>query len=560
MKKKLANKILAGVLASAMIFSMAACGNDDGKKPSGSGSAQPSGSGSGTTATPAPAANTPAPTPKPAPLKITVALPSDEEHLEADEYYDRLVKEINEYTNMDITWTFVSSAAYYDQLNEKIKAGNVEDVIVGPNAIDDQTVLGAAKQGLFWDLAPYLNLDEYENIKAIPEATKRAISVNGAVYYLPRFRTLARNGFGYRKDWLEKLGLKEPTDWDSFKAMLDAFTNRDPDGNGIKDTQGLVVDSWSGVWDIIFMWWGVPDGWGLDSKGDLIHYSQTAEYKEALKAVRELYELGYINDGSVEGIPQFEELGPGAVRKEYFATQKAGCMIQVLDEIRKAEGTFESADVGIATEDNPVVELGNIIDCGKGSHVKAFQGGFNGTIMISKTNIKTEDQLKQVLNFINRLNDGKMWTLIDHGWEGVTWELDENGYLSLYEKDKLAEMGVSTKFRNGFNQVLVYYNDGEKNPRTAVVAPPTSAIRIQEDALYASGQAYVVPNYGSGYVAKTQEDSGQELSDIITKAQVDFITGRIDENGLNEAIARWASAGGTQLTAEMNELYHAAGN
>jgi len=50
-----------------------------------------------------------------------------------------------------------------------------------------------------------------------------------------------------RQDWIEQLGLQQPTTLDEFYAVLKAFTERDPDGNGQNDTYGL---STAGLYDI----------------------------------------------------------------------------------------------------------------------------------------------------------------------------------------------------------------------------------------------------------------------------------------------------------------------
>ncbi|MFC7614152.1 extracellular solute-binding protein [Actinokineospora soli] len=44
-----------------------------------------------------------------------------------------------------------------------------------------------------------------------------------------------------RKDWREKLGLPLPKSWSELDAMAEAFTRRDPDGNGKADTHGYVI-------------------------------------------------------------------------------------------------------------------------------------------------------------------------------------------------------------------------------------------------------------------------------------------------------------------------------
>ena len=560
MKKKVASKVLVGALASAMVFSMAACGNDD-NNPSGS---NPSGS-STPNVTNAP--NTPSETPKPAPMKVSFAVPSDEEHLEANEWYDKLVNGINEYTNMDVEWQWMETGSYYEQLNEKVKAGNVADIVIGPTdpLNGDTTVLSAAKEGLFWDLAPYIN--DYDNLAAIPEATKKALSTNGSLYFLPRCRDLGRLGFGYRQDWAEKLQLKisDPMTWQEFKDMLYAFTYNDPDGNGVNDTQGLVLDQWYDAFKSIFAWFNVPDQWGLDEKGDLIHYTQTKAYKTALKEIRSLYEDGLINDGSVEGIPVFTEIAAGKIRTDYASVGKVGVFIQVLDDVRKWElGGGGLREQGFGTVEKPAVRLESAVDTGNGIHVKANKGGYNGTIMISTINIKTEDQLRRVLQFLNDLNDGEMIQLMDYGWEGKTYNIDENGYVNLWTKaeDGLEEAGVgSTKYRNGFNQTRTMIT-APANAQTITTAPPTEEIQKREDYLKAWNVDYAIPNLGSGYSAATLEvgEITSAMNTIITEAEIAYIKGEIDENGLDDALSRWLQAGGEQATKEMNELYHAAGN
>ena len=44
-----------------------------------------------------------------------------------------------------------------------------------------------------------------------------------------------------RKDWLDKLGLEEPSTMDEVADMLRAFINDDPDGDGEADTIGLAM-------------------------------------------------------------------------------------------------------------------------------------------------------------------------------------------------------------------------------------------------------------------------------------------------------------------------------
>ena len=549
MKKNVASKIIAGALASAMVLSMAACGGDEAQSSTPGSSTPSSSEATPSSSEKAPEATaTPDPGPDMTPLNVTIALPSDQTHTEANAEYDKLVAELNEYLQMNITWDWMDTNSYYEQLGLDIIAGDVADVMVVGK---DATFLGAAEEGLFWDLAPYI--DDYDNLKTIPQATRENASHNGKMYGLPRSRTLARNGLGYRVDWLNNLGLAEPTTWENFYNMLYAFTYNDPDGNGVDDTVGLFLDSWSGVWDIMMTWFGVPNVWGIDANGDLIHKSQTAEYKTALAAFRQLYADGVINNGS-NGIPDFREVGAGKARNEGLRTQLGGCGVQVLDDQRKVETYFE--DQGITTSDNPIYTLQGAVDTGLGTLCYPTTG-MNNMIAISTKTIKTEDQLRRVLQMMNDFNDGEVLNLIEYGWENLTYGLDENGYVTLYNNDELAAAGVTTgNYRNGFNQVLPYFT-AEENARPVTTAPASTPITILEQELYAENIQYCVPNYGASYTSDFYVANGAALDTILSDAQLKYIVGEIDEAGLEEQLKTWWTAGGETVTKEMNAKYHA---
>ncbi len=542
---KIAKKILSCAVVGTMVVGLVGCGAEETTSTSTTTSTP---AATTTEATPAPEAEA---TPVP-PLAISVSLPTNDEHLEQNDYYDRLVQEINEYTNMDITWEWNNDATYYDDehLGLKIATADVADVIVtGKTA----AFLAAAEEGLFWDLADYI--DEFDNLATIPQATRMNASYNGKMYGLPRSRTLARNGLGYRLDWVENLGLKEPTTWDEYKDMLYAFTYNDPDGDGADNTVGLGLDSWTGVFNIIGTWFGVPNEWGIDANGDLIYYAVTEEFKTAMTAVRELYDLGVINNGS-NGIPDFMEVAAGATRKELLNNGLAGSGIQVLDDQRKVETYFE--DQGLADPEEPIYTLAGYIDTGKGALCYPTTG-MNNLIAISTKTVKTEEQLRQVLGFLNDMNDGVIMNLIEYGWEGITYDLDENGYIVLKSGDELGAAGISTTYRNGFNQVIPYFTAAE-NDRPQTVAPASTVVTKLEQQLYADDIKYCVANFGAQYTSQTMVEQGGALGTIINDAMIGYIKGEIDEAAFDAAIESWKTAGGDTVTAEMNALYHAAGN
>lgn len=549
---KNAKKLLALALAGAMVFGLAACGDS---KTSTSTSTTTSTSTSTSTEVSTSVEQEPV---KLEPLTISVLLGSTNTlHEEADENYDRLVAYINEYTNMDVQWQWIEYANIGSETNNRIAAGNFSDIMqVGNDAVFQK----AALEGYFWDITDYI--DDYDNLATIPAATRANISINGRIYALPRVRNLARNGFGYRADWCDNLGLfqdreyNQPQTIDEFYQMIYEFTYNDPDGNGVNDTYGLAIDSWSGVWNISNVWFGVPNTWGIDSNGDLIYYIMTDEWKTAMKTYRKWYQEGLIYQ-------DYMSVGAGKARSELLNTSKCGSNFQVLDDQRKVETYFEGADVALADPDEPIYMLGGYLDGGYGPKCLPTTG-YNGMVAISKQNIKTEEQLRQVLQFLNDLNDGDVLTAIDYGFEGVTYSIDEDGYIHVFSAEELPE-GVSSTFHNGFNQVLPYYT-ADANARKNTVAPASTVVTILENKLYDEDIPYCVPNYGAGYTSATATEKGADLDAILFGTADElgainkYIQGEIDDAGLDEMLNTWWTAGGEQMTKEMNAAYHAAGN
>ena len=103
--------------------------------------------------------------------------------------------------------------------------------------------------------------------------------------------------------WLKKLGLQEPKTTADFKAMLEAFKTRDPNGNGKADEVPLSGSTEAfGMHIIPYLMNGFiydDDRTYLllkDGKADIA--ANKPEWKEGLAYVRSLYEEGLIDPGA----------------------------------------------------------------------------------------------------------------------------------------------------------------------------------------------------------------------------------------------------------------------
>ena len=107
-----------------------------------------------------------------------------------------------------------------------------------------------------------------------------------------------------RTDWMQKLGLEDPQNWDDLYKIIDAFVHQDPDGNGVDDTIGLTFskDLWNSNFQMdglfnVFGSYPKKNFWVDDpnEEGKVIFGAFADETKAALEVVSKMYADGLID-------------------------------------------------------------------------------------------------------------------------------------------------------------------------------------------------------------------------------------------------------------------------
>ncbi|MGO4545541.1 extracellular solute-binding protein [Paenibacillus sp. 2TAB23] len=144
------------------------------------------------------------------------------------------LKYLAEKTNTKLDIVFLPHTQMDQQLSTKYAAGDIPDVVMGWNASGE---LFANNQLL--ELNEYI--DQYgPNLKkVIPKAAWDAVTIDGKILGIPEPAggNVTENSIFYvRKDWMDKVGITEaPKTPDELLALLRAFRDQDPNGNGQKD-------------------------------------------------------------------------------------------------------------------------------------------------------------------------------------------------------------------------------------------------------------------------------------------------------------------------------------
>ena len=145
-----------------------------------------------------------------------------------------------------------------------------------------------------------------------------------------------RNGFGYRKDWADKLGLGAPETVEDVYNMAKAFTEQDPDGDGQNNTYGLCLCKYTGPIDLIQTWFGAGNAW-VERDGKLIPSHMTDEYWEAVNYVKRMYDEGLVySDWAIRDTNTWAD---GVKNGE------CGMMLDVLDNSRRIWDYFVNNNI-----------------------------------------------------------------------------------------------------------------------------------------------------------------------------------------------------------------------
>ncbi|GHU65749.1 hypothetical protein FACS1894184_02170 [Clostridia bacterium] len=232
-----------------------------------------------------------------------------------DSTFQPVVDAFKEATGITIKFIKPDHSVYYDQLNLAFASGDIPDLM----EIGSTNYPTYASNGALWDMtAAWENSALRASGVVTEENYVNALKIDGKLYGFPL--SMGNGTITYvRQDWLDKLGLATPTNYDEFVEMLRAFTQDDPDGNGVDDTFGITAPgliNGETPYDIYlreFYQDAKPDFYQKDD-GVWVDGMQEPQMIDALNRLRDVYQKGYMD---VEVITN----NTSAAREKFYAGQ-----------------------------------------------------------------------------------------------------------------------------------------------------------------------------------------------------------------------------------------------
>ena len=303
---------------------------------------------------------------------------------------------------LDIEW--VPSGDLETKTELLLSSGDLPEVMMTQNNATRPALIRAIKSGAFWDLTPFLgDFSNYPNLRDnTPPNWQKYLSVDGKIYAVPRSRSRIDIGIKIRKDWLDQLGLPVPTTLDEYRNALKMIVESDLDGNGAKDTLGLIghdflVADGDNAFGAAF---GLLDP-HFDENGGFIPKQLNPKYADMVEWFRGLYADGILpKEFSVIKKTQAEEL---------YKTGRAASYARSIWWDKEFEDSISKTQPG--------AKIVNLALQGPGGWSVDLAAGTNGGFYISKK--VPEEKVKQILDYFEFTASDEMTDLAYYGLEGI---------------------------------------------------------------------------------------------------------------------------------------------
>ena len=454
-------------------------------------------------------------------------------------------------------WGYEISHGQEDQWRVRIASGDIPDFNVRWR--EDLVQIGAVRE-----------VPEEMLLQHMPRYMQQAFELGGDILYhrtmvngrnmgIPAVLSIAAAGPGMviRKDWLDAIGYETrpvagtyfhegPDSLAELEEIFLKFRNEDPDGNGRRDTFGLMPYQGGGsIGDRAMFFPNILGAFGVrlntwEERGDDLQYSQIrTAYRDALRFLNSWYEREIIH-------PEFVVADSAEMRRK-FGNGLIGAF-----ESWSAQLTSPSTSQawGMLKANNPDVEPVIAVSPAGPS---GQRGTYSRSAVWSPSSVGvdvSDEKLAKILEILDEMyNNPEVYATAFYGIRGTHWDYDEGG---------------SPIRAEGWTSPASLMKSGATYFRLTAV--PTSV-----EFLYMGGNTwrYPVNNYlvrnqtalDFGFLPTLDEDF-QVLSADVKAVEDEFffkaIAGEIDIDAAWDGyVASWRNAGGDRLLDEITRQYRA---
>lgn len=299
-----AKKLIAILLALALVLSLAACGGDSGSSQSSSTASNSSDSGESSAAADADGGES-AQEPAAGEATFRVAIVRWSEAWGLTFGDTAILKEAAQETGVSIDWETYYAADWSEQKSLLLAGGNLPDAFFGNNALTDADV--SQNKASFVELTDLINANMPNLTKILGEDSlmkAQCVDADGTIYSLPKklpLRPITANQMYINTKFLDALKMDMPDTYEDLANFMIACAKEDPDGNGQADTLGQSIAISAAYTDMnnLLLPFGVQTSrvgnyMGMED-GKPVFMATTDRFKEAVKWAHYLFENGALD-------------------------------------------------------------------------------------------------------------------------------------------------------------------------------------------------------------------------------------------------------------------------
>jgi putative aldouronate transport system substrate-binding protein len=447
-------------------------------------------------------------------------------------------KEIEKQANVKLNVTMFPNNDFNSKYNVLAASGDIPD-ISRLGSFDYQKYVD---QGLYLDLAPYLDQHAPNLKKNLKPELWDLTKYKGKQYVIPYENAAGKEVPVVRKDWLDTLNMKMPTNLEEFEQMLRAFTFNDPDKNGKDDTYGLGnANSYAESFMPIFGAYGIGPGM-LGGSTPMNNYLKenkiypvavSPEYKAALEYIKKLWDAKVI-DPELFTIKPDQALQKAAQGKiGYFNAWWSIAPQQLTQQLKMKEivpnAHWEPIFPGIKGPE------------GK-SGMLSF-GNVGATLAIS-SKVKNPEA---VLRFLDYMSTNEGWELNHYGIKGVH-------YTNITEpRMPEGQKAFDEKWLDPLSQIVSRLDLQDK-----ASAASKDPVQIENNRFIEAAAKYTLFQdifYG---IPQTDEQKsyGPDVAKYEEEMLIKFITGKEPLSKWDEYVDTWKKKGGKTLLDSKIKSYN----
>lgn len=409
--------------------------------------------------------------------------------------------EFGDKNNIKMDFVSVPRQQESQQLNVLMAAGEAPDIVF---TYSFNTFYKFYKQGGLTDLTKYV--DKAENLKNfLGEDLLKMGQIDGKQVLIPARRIIeGREAELIRQDWLDKLGMKAPTNTEEFYQVLKAFKEKDPGNVGNKLIPWGISMHTPHFLDLVNTF--VETDKMTEAEKQVMPPCMKPGFKEGIRFMNKLYNEGLVS-------PDFALDKDRKQMEAAFANGYVGFVCDDLGRPLQSGGYYNTLKQTVPTAKITAVDTWTDKN---GNTPKELNPSYAMFTAVPKNSKNAEAAVK----YLDWMAQPEVLKTLQFGWEGKSYTTDGDGYPEVIDTD---EAKTHHWYNLGFDTAIIvngkFFDNQEKSVLLNAKATGTNSDLYVECYRNSIKDGYVPANLpATDTLEKYATGCNEKYTELLTKS------------------------------------------